>query len=205
MFIFAYIISFCDNEYKKVNELCGYSYTKCLDYSKIHLYVKWNIIKTGINIRHSKCKMKKRRYYHWMLERTTRKWRLCTLPYCVERWLRLCDTSASDYKPEESLKKRHQWCFDWRPTFPLPLPHLSCGWNKSVTSECHIHTNPYLKTHTHIYLLHKRICTESEYNWVLLMCIPVKYLISFPHSTQSGSFHRQSIFHILLIIYYVYI
>lgn len=40
MFIFAYIISFCDNEYKKVNELCGYSYTKCLDYSKIHLYVK---------------------------------------------------------------------------------------------------------------------------------------------------------------------
>lgn len=102
--------------------------------------------------------------------------------------------SASNYRLYESLKM-HQWCFDWHLTFPLPL--LLVG-----EQQCHEWITYPHKTLSkkHTYLLHKKRCTESEYNFVLLMCIPVKNLFVSPiaHNSQFGSFHRQSIFHIPL-------
>lgn len=101
---------------------------------------------------------------------------------------------ASNYRLHESLKNAPVilWL---APDIPTPTPHL---WGEQQCHEWTTYPHKTLpkkkKNHTH--LLHKKRCTESEYSFVLLMCIPVKNLSISPiaHNSQFGSFHRRPIF-----------
>lgn len=108
--------------------------------------------------------------------------------------------------------KMHQWCFDWHPTRPLPHLTLRGGGRRGTGNgqqRCHTWMTYPHKTLSkkHTYLLHKKRCTQSEYNFVLLMCIPVKkshFISPIAHDSRFGNFHRQSIYTFLLINYVLY-
>lgn len=107
--------------------------------------------------------------------------------------------SASNYRLYESLKKMHQWCFDWHLTFPTPTPHLQGGgttmsWVNDIST-----IKPYLKTHIFI--------AQEKMHWIRIQFCPTDvhssekkshFISPIAHNSQFGSFHRQSIFHILL-------